>query len=49
MGNRFNIIIDSLKAAFPSFEELNFPPSAAGMLTMTYGGNLHIGGPTGRR
>jgi predicted ATPase len=34
--NRFEAIIDSLKAAFPDFEEVNFPPVAAGMLTMTW-------------
>lgn len=33
---RFEVIIDSLKAAFPDFEELNFPPVAAGMLAMTW-------------
>ena len=34
--SRFEAIIDSLKVAFPDFEELNFPPVAAGMLTMTW-------------
>jgi|APMed6443717190_1056831.scaffolds.fasta_scaffold19672_2 predicted ATPase len=34
--NRFDIIIDSLKAAFPDFEEMTFPPVASGMLTMTW-------------
>lgn len=34
--NRFEAITDSLQAAFPDFEELNFPPVAAGMLTMTW-------------
>jgi predicted ATPase len=34
--NRFEAIIDSLQAAFPDFEELSFPPVAAGMLTMTW-------------
>lgn len=33
--DRFATIVDCLKAAFPSFEELNFPPVAAGMLAMT--------------
>jgi predicted ATPase len=33
---RFDVIVDSLKAAFPDFEELNFPPVAAGMLAMTW-------------
>jgi len=34
--NRFDAIIDSLRSAFPDFEELNFPPVAAGMLAMTW-------------
>jgi predicted ATPase len=34
--NRFEAITDSLQAAFPDFVELNFPPVAAGMLTMTW-------------
>jgi predicted ATPase len=34
--NRFESIIDTLRAVFPDFEELNFPPAAAGMLTMTW-------------
>jgi predicted ATPase len=34
--NRFETITDSLQAAFPDFEELNFPPVAAGMLAMTW-------------
>jgi predicted ATPase len=34
--NHFDMITDSLKAAFPDFEELNFPPVAAGMLAMTW-------------
>lgn len=34
--NRFDVIVDSLRAAFPDFEELNFPPVAAGMLAMTW-------------
>jgi len=33
---RFDVIVDSLRAAFPDFEELNFPPVAAGMLAMTW-------------
>jgi predicted ATPase len=33
---RFDAIIDSLRAAFPCFEELSFPPVAAGVLTMTW-------------
>ena len=34
--NRFDAIIDSLRSALPDFEELNFPPVAAGMLAMTW-------------
>ena len=34
--DRFDIIMDSLRTAFPDFEELNFPPVAAGMLAMTW-------------
>lgn len=34
--NRFDAITDSLHAAFPDFEELNFPPVAAGVLAMTW-------------
>jgi predicted ATPase len=34
--DKFEIITDSLKAAFPDFEELGFPPSAAGILAMTW-------------
>jgi predicted ATPase len=34
--DRFETITDSLQAAFPGFEELNFPPVAAGMLAMTW-------------
>lgn len=33
---RYEAIEDTLKAAFPSFESLSFPPVAAGMLTMTW-------------
>jgi len=35
-GNRFEVIADTLRAAFPDFEKLNFPPSAAGVLAMTW-------------
>jgi predicted ATPase len=35
-NDRFEAIVDSLKAAFPDFKELNFPSVAAGMLTMTW-------------
>jgi predicted ATPase len=34
--DRFESVVDSLQAAFPSFESLNFPPVAAGMLSMTW-------------
>jgi predicted ATPase len=34
--DRFEVILDALHAAFPDFEELNFPPVAAGMLAMTW-------------
>jgi predicted ATPase len=34
--DRFDAVTDSLKAAFPGFEALNFPPVAAGMLAMTW-------------
>ncbi|KHD06900.1 ABC transporter ATP-binding protein [Candidatus Thiomargarita nelsonii] len=33
---RFEMLEDSLKAAFPSFKGLNFPPVAAGMLALTW-------------
>jgi len=33
---RFEVITDSLHAAFPTFEALNFPPVAAGVLAMTW-------------
>jgi len=33
---KFEKITDSIKVAFPDFEELGFPPVAAGMLTMTW-------------
>jgi predicted ATPase len=33
---RFEAIVDALRAAFPTFEELNFPPVAAGTLAMTW-------------
>jgi len=32
--DRFDLIIDTLRAAFPDFDTLSFPPVAAGMLTM---------------
>lgn len=34
--DRFGIIEDTLRVAFPSFEQLRFPPVAAGMLTLTW-------------
>lgn len=34
--DRFESLHDSLQSAFPSFESLNFPPVAAGMLSMTW-------------
>jgi len=34
--NRFDVITGSLRAAFPDFEEISFPPVAAGMLAMTW-------------
>lgn len=34
--DRFEAVTDSIKAAFPGFEELAFPPVAAGMLSMTW-------------
>ncbi|MEK7353720.1 MAG: AAA family ATPase [Chloroflexota bacterium] len=33
---RYESIEDTLKSAFPGFENLNFPPVAAGMLSMTW-------------
>jgi predicted ATPase len=34
--DRYEAIEDTLKSVFPSFESLNFPPVATGMLTMTW-------------
>lgn len=34
--DRFDVIMDSLQVAFHDFEELSFPPVAAGMLAMTW-------------
>lgn len=34
--NRFDAIIDSLRAAFRDFEEMSFPPVAAGTLAVTW-------------
>jgi predicted ATPase len=36
---KFELITDALKAAFPDFNELGFPPVAAGMLAMTWKDN----------
>ncbi|MBF0147039.1 MAG: AAA family ATPase [Magnetococcales bacterium] len=33
---RYEVIEDSMKAAFPGFETMNFPPVAAGMLSLTW-------------
>lgn len=35
-SDRFEMLEDSLSAAFPDFERLNFPPVAAGMLAITW-------------
>lgn len=35
-SERFEIIEDTLAAAFPDFEKLGFPPVAAGTITMTW-------------
>jgi len=34
--DRFEMVEDTLKAAFPDFEKLSFPPVAAGKLSMTW-------------
>ncbi len=34
--DRYEVIEDTLRAAFPDFESLNFPPVAAGMLSLTW-------------
>lgn len=34
--DRFEVLEDTLSAAFPDFERLAFPPAAAGMLAMTW-------------
>jgi len=33
---RFEAVVDALRAAFPTFEELSFPPVAAGTMAMTW-------------
>lgn len=35
-NDRFEAVIDALRAAFPDFESLQFPPVAAGTLSMTW-------------
>jgi predicted ATPase len=35
-GDRFDLIQDTLRAGFPNFDRLNFPPVAAGTLAMTW-------------
>ncbi|MGO9096024.1 MAG: AAA family ATPase [Bryobacteraceae bacterium] len=35
-GDRFAAVVDSIRAAFPDFESLSFPPVAAGVLAMTW-------------
>lgn len=35
-NDRFELIQDTLRAGFPNFERLNFPPVAAGTLAMTW-------------
>ena len=35
-SDRFEVLEDTLAAAFPDFERLAFPPAAAGMLSMTW-------------
>jgi len=35
-GAKFEVITDTIKAAFPDFKEFGFPPVASGMLTMTW-------------
>jgi len=34
--DRYEMIEDTLRSAFPNFESLNFPPVAAGMLSLTW-------------
>ncbi|GHT97801.1 chromosome segregation protein SMC [Spirochaetia bacterium] len=34
--DKFDTITDSIRAAFPDFDGLNFPPAAAGMLAITW-------------
>lgn len=34
--DRYEAVLDALKTAFPDFEDLSFPPVAAGMLAMTW-------------
>ena len=41
-SERYELIVDTLKVAFPNFTKLGFPPSAAGMLTMTWHDSKHV-------
>ncbi|HOQ90786.1 MAG TPA: AAA family ATPase, partial [Candidatus Hydrogenedentes bacterium] len=34
--SRFDVVIETLRVAFPALEELNFPPVAAGTITLTW-------------
>jgi predicted ATPase len=34
--DRFEVIEDTLRAAFPAFDRLNFPPVASGLLALTW-------------
>ena len=42
--DRYEMIEDTLRSAFPGFESLNFPPVAAGLLSMTWKEN-HFNSP----
>jgi len=35
-GDRYGAVVDTMKAAFPDFVELGFPPVAAGKMSMTW-------------
>ena len=35
-ADRFEVVMDTLKSAFPDFEKLSFPPVAAGTLALTW-------------
>ncbi|CAK0753998.1 hypothetical protein WCLP8_2530008 [uncultured Gammaproteobacteria bacterium] len=47
--DRYERIEDTLKAAFPDFESLHFPPVAAGMLSIDESGDAEYTGSYGRR